>query len=161
MKYYLKISTIICSICFFLLGCSQIAMAQKEGDDKKIADKVSSKNFVFVANSVTPMSGRLRILTSPYDVRVNADSVISYLPYFGKSTQAPLSSEDAGIMFTSTSFDYSSEAGKKRSWEVRIKFKDQKNTSHFSFIIYDNGEASLNVTSTFRDPISYRGYIKM
>jgi hypothetical protein len=114
-----------------------------------------------MANSLTPMSGRLRILTDPYDVTVKPDTIVSFLPYFGRVDVAPVSSRDGGIMFTSAQFSYTAEKGKKDSWNIEIKFKDQRNASTFNFIIYDNGEASLNVLSPYRDPISFRGEIKL
>ncbi|MFT3912186.1 MAG: DUF4251 domain-containing protein [Ferruginibacter sp.] len=161
MKRSIQISAIVFFICLCLFGMQQKTIAQKADVYKAVSDKIEKKDFVFVAQSLTPLSGPLRVLTSTYDVRVTADSVISYLPYFGKAQQVPSTSEDAGIIFTSTKFDYVSETGKKKSWDVTIKFKDQRNTSTFSFIIYDNGEASLNVTSMLRDPISFRGHIKL
>jgi hypothetical protein len=161
MKKLLKISTIVFFGCFFMFSNIERSFAQNANTYKIISDKIANKDFVFVAQSLTPISGKLRILTSEYDVKVSADSIISYLPYFGNAQQAPTSSDDAGIIFTSTEFAYIYESSKKKSWDVSIKFRDQKNTTQFSFIIYDNGNASLNVTSLFRDPISFRGYIKM
>ena len=135
--------------------------AQQQDKAALIEKKIREKNFVFMANSLTPMSGRLRILTDPYDVTVKPDSIISFLPYFGRVDIAPVNSRDGGIMFTSTQFSYTSEKGKKDSWNIEIKLKDQRNASTFNFIIYDNGEASLNVLSPYRDAISFRGEIKL
>lgn len=161
MKRSIQLPAIIIFISFILLGWQQKTVAQsKEDIYKTISDKVVKKDFVFVAQSLTPMSGQLRVLTSEYDVKVTADSIVSYLPYFGRAQQAP-STGEAGIMFTSTKFDYASETGKKKTWNVTIKIKDQRNANTFSFVIYDNGEASLNVSSMLRDPISFRGHIKL
>jgi hypothetical protein len=138
--------------------------AQKKDDLKKqvIERCISSHNYVFKAQSVLPTGGMpVRQLTSDYDLKVSPDSVISYLPYFGKSYSPPMSTDDAGIMFTSTGFDYTAKEGKKRTWEVEIKFKDQRITQKFNFTIYDNGTAYLQVTGNSRDPISFRGSIKL
>ena len=161
MRPLLKISATVFFISFFLFGNIESCIAQNTNTYKIISDKIANKDFVFVAQSLTSIGGKLRILTSEYDVKVTSDSVISYLPYFGNAQQAPTSSDDAGIIFTSTEFGYTYEAGKKKSWDVSIKFRDQKNTTQFSFIIYDDGNASLNVNNLLRDPISFRGYIKL
>lgn len=161
MKQLLKISTAIFFSALFIFCNIEKTFAQNADTYTIISDKIAKKDFVFVAQSLTPIGGKLRILTSEYDVKITADSITSYLPYFGNAQEAPSSSDDAGIIFTSTEFGYTYEAGKKKSWDVSIKFRDQRNTAQFSFIIYDNGEASLNVTSMLRDPISFRGYIKM
>ena len=161
MSPFLKISATVFFISLFLFGNMETSIAQNASTYKMVSEKIVNKDFVFVAQSLTSMGGKLRILTSEYDVKITADSVISYLPYFGIAQQAPTSSDEAGIIFTSTEFGYTYEAGKKKSWDVSIKFRDQKNTTQFSFIIYDDGNASLNVNSLLRDPISFRGYVKM
>ncbi|MEO6671616.1 MAG: DUF4251 domain-containing protein [Ferruginibacter sp.] len=161
MKQMLKIATYLFVIIFFVMGNTERCLAQNIITSKTVSEKIANKDFVFVAQSLSPMGGTLRILSSQYEVSVSADSVISYLPYFGNAQQAPSNSADAGIIFTSTEFGYNYEAAKKKSWDVNIKFRDQKNTTQFNFIIYDDGNASLNVNSLLRDPISLRGYIKM
>lgn len=161
MKSLFQVNAIMLLICIALLSPGQQAFSQKSDSTDVIAGKIAHKDFVFVANSVSPLRGQMRILTSAYDVRLNKDSLISFLPYFGHAQTVPITSDEAAVMFTSTNFEYSYEAAKKRSWELQIKFKDQTNTKQFNFIIYEDGNALLNVTSNFRDPISYRGYIKM
>jgi hypothetical protein len=134
--------------------------AQNTDRSSKIAVQIESKQFTFVARSVKPFRGSLRFLNDPYDVIVRPDSVISYLPFFGESQSAPMSSSDGGIKFTSTKFDYKFEKGKKDRWNIEINFQDQDATRKFNFTIFDNGKASLDVTSTYRDPISFDGEIK-
>ncbi|MEO7522977.1 MAG: DUF4251 domain-containing protein [Ferruginibacter sp.] len=161
MKRSIQMPAFILLISLMIFGFHQQTVAQDADVYKKISEMVVAKDFVFVAESLTPMGGQLRVLTSPYEVKVFPDSVLSYLPYFGKSQQVPVANDDNGMIFTSTKFDYDSKTGKKKTWNVTIKFKDQKNTSTFNFTIYDNAEASLNITSMRRDPISFRGHIKM
>src|SRR6266487_6699890 len=61
--------------------------ASKEATIKNIVD---AKNFVFVAQTVSPMSGRTRQLTSYYDLEVLKDTIVSTLPYFGRAYTAPI-----------------------------------------------------------------------
>ena len=121
---------------------------------------VDSQHFVFVAQSVIPLRGRFRNLTSLYDVSISKDTMVSYLPYFGRAYSAPINPSDAGLDFTSTNFLYSVTPHKKSGWDVVIKPKDKMEIQQYLFTIYDNGSASLNVISTSRDPISFNGYIK-
>ncbi len=159
MKKVIRIAA-IAFLFVFSIGCFS-CVAQETDRYKIISDKVANKDFIFSATSLSPMNGKTRTLTDPYEVRVKKDSVISYLPYFGRVQTAPVNPDDAGVNFTSTRFDYKVNAGKKSSWEVNIKFKDQMNTQEFNFTIYDDGSALLNVSSLLRDPISYRGDIKL
>ena len=105
------------------------------------------------------MGGRFRQLTTEYTVKVSKDTVISDLPYFGRSYSADIGNSEGGIHFTSTNFEYQITERKKGGWDITIKFKDVKDAQQFSFSVFDSGSASLQVTSTNKQPISFNGYV--
>jgi hypothetical protein len=139
--------------------------AQESKADKKAAEAalitkiITGQNYLFTAQSVTPMGGRFRQLTTEYTVKVSKDTVISDLPYFGRSYSADIGSSEGGIHFTSTNFEYQITERKKGGWDITIKFKDVKDAQQFSFSVFDSGSASLQVTSTNKQPISFNGYV--
>jgi hypothetical protein len=163
---YIKYFNILFLTCLAVITFSQYSTAQKNAEDKTDSKKLAFKNmvdsqhFIFVAQSVTPLRVRFRNLTSEYDVSISRDTMVSYLPYFGRATTAPLNPSESGLNFTSTNFSYSVAPYKKSGWNVEIKPKDKTDIQQFLFTIYDNGSASLNVNSISRDPISFMGYIK-
>lgn len=132
--------------------------AQEKKEDK-IKRIVAEQNYVFVAQFVNPQNGRTRSLnTLDYTVTIKKDSVVSYLPYFGRAYSAPINPSAGGITFTSTKFDYvNSPKGSK--WQILIKPKDASDVQQMYLDIFDNGNATLQVTSTNRQGISYNGYI--
>jgi len=140
----------ICSIAL-----SSAVVCAQEADKAQVKHFIESKEFVFKAQTVLPMSGGSRQLTTDYDVRLLGDSIISYLPYFGRSYTATYGSDAGGIDFTSTKFDYKAKARKKGGWDVTIKPADVKEVQELNFTISDNGSANLRVTSTNRQPISF------
>jgi len=150
--------------CLSLVTFSQCLTAQKneEDDAKKIAFKnmVDSQNFVFEAQSVTPLRGNFRNLTSSYDVTVTKDTLISYLPYFGRAYNPPINQTQSALDFTSTNFSYSVSPHKKNGWDIVIKPKDKTEIQQYLFTVFDNGNASLNVTSSSRDAITFNGYVR-
>jgi hypothetical protein len=147
---------IIQSILLLLLSTGVYA---QDLDKQQVQNAVQTKEFVFKAQTVMPMSGGSRQLTTEYDVKFLGDSIVSYLPYFGRAYTASYSSQDGGINFTSTKFDYKAKAGKKGAWEVTVKPKDAKEIQEMNFTISENGSASLRVTSTNKQPISFHGHI--
>ena len=75
------------SLFFILAGSSMVIHAQ--GLDKSaVQNFIKTKEFVFKAQTVLPMTGMSRQLTSEYDVRFLGDSVVAYLPYFGRAYSA-------------------------------------------------------------------------
>lgn len=136
--------------------------AQEKKDDKQLAIEklITSRNYVFKAQTVLPSSpAASRQLTTDYDVRISPDSIVSFLPYFGRSYNAPMDPSKGGIQFTSTRFDYSQSARKKGGWDIVIKPEDTQDARSLSFSISENGYASLQVLSNNRQPIIFNGYI--
>jgi hypothetical protein len=133
------------------------AGSAQKSDSLKAA--VEAPRFTFVANIASPRRGTVRQLTSPYDLRVTKDTVVAYLPYFGRAYSAPLSREEAGIMFTSTNFSYTQKADRRGRWLVTIKTKDNKPRFELYISITKNGYATLDVVASDREGISFSGEI--
>ncbi|MGZ3852052.1 MAG: DUF4251 domain-containing protein [Flavisolibacter sp.] len=158
MKKHLRISIKHLLSLFAVVLSSTFSLAQQP-DKEQVKSFVESKEFTFQARTVIPMTGGSRQLTSEYDVRFLGDSVISYLPYFGRAYTAGYGSDNGGIEFTSTKFDYKAKARKKGGWDITIRPKDAKGVEEMDLTISDDGSASLRVTSTNRQPISFYGVV--
>lgn len=137
---------------------SSITLHAQNLDKSVVQDFIKSKEFVFKAQTVMPMTGASRQLTSEYDVKFLSDSIVAYLPYFGRAYSAGYG-EGGGIDFTSTKFDYKVKQRRKGGWDIAIKPLDAKDIQQLNFTISENGYATLQVTSNNRQPISFNGYI--
>lgn len=147
---------------FLMMLFTNYLYAQKKPDDKQVAVEkmITARNFVFKAQTVLPASPTInRQLTSDYDVKVSPDTVISFLPYFGRAFTAPMDPTKGGIQFTSTKFEYTQTARKRGGWDIAIKPQDTQDARLLSFSISENGYASLQVISNNRQPITFSGYI--
>lgn len=164
---YLNINTMkakLIPVLLLLTLAVSAAYAQETSEKKRSAkevvqDLINDGNYVFRAQSATPMSGRVIQLTSEYDVRVSKDTVIAFLPYFGRAYAAPLDATNGGIKFTSTRFTNDISPKKKGGWDLIIKPTDVKDVQILNFSISENGYATLQVTSINRQPISFYGSI--
>lgn len=152
-------------LLLFVTGSQIIAGAQTVQPDKKAEKRAAIKNLVesqhydFRAQTVMPMGGRSRQLTTEYDVRVTKEIIVSYLPYFGRAYSAPIDPTKGGIQFTSKDFGYTISDGKKGGWDVLIKPKDNRDVQSMSLSISDDGYATMQVISSQRQPISFYGDI--
>jgi hypothetical protein len=154
-----------------MLSCAQIGTAQNSGSEKKAAKvaevkkMVDNGSFIFEATYAIPMRGESKLLTSTYDLKITKDSVTAFLPYFGRAYLAPSPTEtDGGIKFTSTNFNYTNVLHKNCTWDIVIKPKDHsiidwRDVQQLRLSISPDGYASLQVTSSNRDPISFDGDI--
>jgi hypothetical protein len=141
-----------------LLISSLVIHAQEKPE--VVTHAMETKNYVFTAQSVTPQRGRMRQLTTTYDLVVRPDTIIAALPYFGRAYSAPIGDSDGGIDFTSTDFEYAEKMGKKNRREITIKPKGITDVRELYLEVFDNGRASLRVSSNNRESISYDGYVK-
>jgi len=152
--------SLLAFLCQSPLLHAQTTKADKEAEKTaRIKSLIDSQNYVFKAQSAMPMSGRTRQLTSDYDLTVTHSQVVSYLPYFGRAYTAPIDPSQGGIQFTSKDFDYTVTEGKKGGWNVQIKPKDYRDVQQLSLSISSSGYATLQVTSTSRQAISFNGII--
>jgi hypothetical protein len=130
-------------------------------DSATVRKAVETKNYVFKAETATPQRGGFRQLTPEYELIVKPDTVVSYLPYFGRSYSAPINPSETGIKFTSMNYKYSVKKKKKNRWDITIEPTDVSDIRDLSLTVFDNGRASLRVNSNNRDAISFDGYLKI
>jgi hypothetical protein len=162
MKTIVKIAGMLLLLCAISFG-SMAQTTKKDRQAKKVADvkeMIENNNYVFHAEFANPMRGGNINLTSEYDLRVGKDTLVAYLPYFGRAYQAPMDPTDGGIHFTSTRFTYTKQQNKKGGWDIYVKPSDAKGVEKMFLSISEDGYASLQITSSQRDPISFQGYIE-
>lgn len=144
------------ALLVLLVICSGVIQAQDKAQIKSLID---SKRFAFKVQTVLPTSGSIRQTNDEYDLRLYGDSLISYLPYFGRAYSAPMPGESGGFNFTSTQFEYSIKQKRKGGWEILLRPKDVRDVREYYLTVSEKGYASLRVTSVNRQPISYSGII--
>ena len=151
---------------YIILACILLAFTQCStpknalGNNVDLQQLINSKNYTFLAQYAQPMSGRQIQLTTEYTLTIRNDSLISYLPYFGQAYVAPINPEDAGLTFTSTDFDYVATPARKGGYNIVIKPKNEEKANQMILTGTSSGYASLQVLSTTRQAISFRGTIR-
>jgi uncharacterized protein YcfL len=146
---------------FVLIACfSHSSYSQNAQQSSPMKNMISAKHFTFQAQSASPQGRGTKQLTYGYRVEVSGDTVDCYLPYFGKSYTPAIGTTQSPLTFTSYGSEYAVNDS-KNGWDVKINLKDQSNAKTLSFTVFDDGTASLQVTSNNLQSISFRGYIDM
>jgi len=162
IKYLLACAVIFSGLNAGAQGSRSQKQAAKAEEIKKMVESVS---YVFKANFVTPQRGGGHQLTSDYDLTVSKDTINAFLPYFGRAYTAPTDPTEGGIKFKTSNFEYKAKSNKHGGWDIIIRPKDRNINSMtdvqtMRLTIGSGGYASLNITSSNRDPISFDGYIE-
>jgi hypothetical protein len=162
-EHFMKYINYICkTILLFLVGVVtlvQIASAQDSEKESAVKSLIESGNFVFEAQTALPIRAQVRQLTFGFDMRVSKDTINSYLPYFGRAYVAPVNPTEGALNFVSTDFDYTVKNRRKGGWDILIVTKDQRDNKRMLLTVQESGHASLQVTSTNRQPISFNGFV--
>ncbi|HUQ67747.1 MAG TPA: DUF4251 domain-containing protein [Flavitalea sp.] len=147
-------------ISFLIMSLFSLTATMAQSDKtSSIKDAIESKQYIFKARTVLPSNGSTRQLTSEYDFTVNKDSILAYLPYFGRAYVATIGNTDGGINFTCTEFSYKVTEEKKGGWIIRIKPKNAGDVQLINLNISKKGYGTLHVDCQNRQGISYTGKV--
>ncbi|NMB49792.1 MAG: DUF4251 domain-containing protein [Bacteroidales bacterium] len=147
----------------FQTGCKTAQTAtEKKAKTAEITQKVNDFEFTFKATYAYPTGYRSIYLSPYYYLKVSKDTVVAYLPYFGRAYTAPADPTEGGIKFTSTNFEYEVSEGKRKgNWQVLIKTHDTDREIVLYLDIWENGSARLDVTDPNRQALSFQGEIEI
>lgn len=121
---------------------------------------INSKEYRFDATKANPAGlQQVDLATHTAEIDIIRDSVISYLPYFGRAYQ-PSYGGDGGIKFETVLNDYKVEKDtSKLSITITFEAKTNEDTYKCSLIVHHGGSGTLSVTSNKRAFISYYGNV--
>jgi len=140
-----------------LLATARPAYAQDK--QAEIKNSIESRHFVFHAQTALPMTGKARQLTTDYNLKIDTNTLVSYLPFFGRAYTLSSNQTGSGYDFSSSKFDYVANPNKKGGWEISIKPKDVQDFREFALSISKDGYGTLQALSNNRQPISFTGYV--
>ena len=133
--------------------------AEKEAKKiEKIKHLINSKTFVFDATHVMPMGGGTKYLNYDYDVKIEKDTVDSYLPFYGVAYYTDYNPTHSAFDFKKPVEEYKMEK-EKDGYMIDIATRNGMDHINYTFHISELGFATLHVTSTNRQSISYYGTI--
>lgn len=126
-----------------------------------ISTLVQSHDFIFKARRAIAQNGYTKNLLSDYSLSVSTDTLIAFLPYYGRAYRAPMDPTKGGIQFTSTDFSYNLAEEKEGAWTITIIPLDHKNeVDKMTLRITSSGHAILHVLSTHRQSITFNGNVE-
>ena len=163
---------------FFVALLFAAAQVQAQTDKATTIKILEAQNYVFVATSASPLNandinkvlsrmpgytggaGNIILTGASYDLAVTADSVVSYLPYYGRSYTPKMGGiDEGGIKFKSKKFSYKNTPRKKGGWIITIVPKDVKDNYSLTLVATEKGYASLTVTNNTQQPITFSGHL--
>ncbi len=123
---------------------------------------VDSKNFVFDANRASPLGlPSISIVNIDNYVRIQKDSTLGFLPYFGEMRLGGGYGEGGAIEFDSEIRDYKVKT-KRNGKGITVTFNTKNSDERFDFTLFitKSKSATVVVKSLHRNSITYYGVIR-
>lgn len=160
MRNMILILTLLFGVITLSASAQETKQEKHDAASNSVKEGVEAERFIFKAQSATPAKGGVIQLTSGYEVSVSPEELKSQLPFFGRAFTGGYAGSDSGITFTSKDFAYDVKPKKKGGWDVTIKPADASQIVKLFFSITSSGYATLRITSTDRDAMSYSGVVE-
>jgi len=161
--FLLIMALVISSNVFAQTKAEKKAMKAKAEQEELAKTKalIDSGTFTFVADwANSQKGGRINMMSNPNFLKIENETADAYLPYFGV-VQTPSMSGQGGIEFSGDVTDYTVEFNdKKQKTLIRFNAKNGSESFTINLTVFKNGNASLIVSSSGRNSISYDGKIK-
>ena len=121
---------------------------------------INSREFIFIASRALPMGGgSIDLTTNSNFIKYHSDLIECYMPYFGRAYNVDYGG-DGGIKFEAKPKDYHvGQRDGEKGFELSASVSAKQDYYQLMLFVSPDGSASLSVTSTNRDPISYFGNI--
>ncbi len=166
MKYFIISSSFI----FFLSLTSGFAQnSKKEAKEKRkqeqydlIKKLVLEEKYEFIGRKANPQSGRQIDLTTRSNyLRISSGKAHASMPYFGRAFSGGYSNSDGGVKFEGPMENFSvQENDKKRRIIIGFTTKSADDSYNCTLTISGMESASLSVSSSKRQTISYTGIVR-
>lgn len=144
-----------------LTGCSASSSTAKKEQRaaryEQTAALIESGSYQFTARSASPSGVRTVQITSTYTFDVKDGIYKAYLPYFGRAHTASYGG-NGGVEFEGEPDNLSvTKDDNKQSVVVKFQIKNGDETYDCLLSVVGGGNATLTVSSTKRQAISYNG----
>lgn len=158
MKKYLITTVMALTAWAMLSGCAtaEERAARAAEQAKAVKAALQERNYQIAVNRMYPLRGASKNVSYGYSVVVRNDSLISYLPYFGRVYSVPYGGGN-GLNFSAPILNYQESQPKSNLRHIEIDVKNDEDTYLYTLDIFDNGSTTIDVRSRQRERISFSG----
>lgn len=138
---------------------AQSKKEKKEQKENEVKELLDSGRYTIEVNRALPVGGSSINLTSPYSLELRDDSVISYLPYFGRAYTVPYGGSN-GLRFDEPVTNYSITYDKKKK-KALVKFEVRTSEDNYTYSVdvFMNGNSIIHVQPLNKQSITFHGEI--
>lgn len=161
MKRVIYLSVLFASALILWSSCatSEEKAAQMAELSANVTNALNSRDYKIAIDRMYPMRGSSRHVSYGYSVEVRNDTLISYLPYFGRAYNVPYGG-GKGLNFTAPIGNYQEFLKRNGQRHIEIGVTNDEDTYFYTIEVFDNGSSSVDVRARQRERISYSGNVE-
>ena len=161
MKRLILMFVSLMSAAILLNGCatSEEKAAQMAELSANVTIALNNRDYKIAIDRMYPMRGSSRHVSFGYSVEVRNDTLISYLPYFGRSYNVPYGG-GKGLNFSALIGSYQEFMKKNGQRHIEIGVTNDEDTYFYTIEVFNNGSSSIEVRARQRERISYTGNVE-
>ena len=144
---------------FVLVGCAtQQERAEKRNEIRgAVAEAVENQQIHVAISWMNTLRYGAKSVTPDFFLELKGDTLNSYLPYMGQAYRPTMPSQSEGLNFEVPVQSVKKSHPKNNKWIYEISARTNEDNYKYVVEIYDTGKATIHVSSTSRDPISFDG----
>lgn len=149
-------------LCGMVSACAVSEEAKREKAISKallareVRNGIENRHFTIDVKTCHPMRSRPINLSTLYSLAVKGDTIISYLPYFGRAYSVPYGGGKA-LNFQGRISAYEAGEVKNGEYLINIGVSNDEDDYVYRIQMFDNGRADIEVRSRNRDRIYFTG----
>ncbi|MDR2138324.1 MAG: DUF4251 domain-containing protein [Tannerella sp.] len=140
-------------------SCSSSLATAKSEQAQTIKQQIESRHYRISVNRMQPLKGPSQYLTSSYSLTVRGDTIISYLPYFGRAYSIPYGG-GKGLNFESTATVYTLSFDAKGTALISFRTRSENEVFLYRIEVFTNGASTIRVASDNRQSVGFYGTLE-
>ena len=147
------------AVVLLTVGC---ATAEKRAEQRKlvagqVAEAIKNRQLTMEVNCMHTQRYGAHRVTPDFNLTLRGDTLVSYLPFFGRAYGVTYGSPSQGLNFTSVVKNFRQTELKHDAVRMEMDVASQEDNFCYVLDIYPNGKAYLLVRSQERDAMHYDG----
>lgn len=159
MKIKQIVILVVCAVGLLMTACSTMTAAEKAAKAQAVEKALASRHYVVDVKMMYPRRGSAVHVASNYSLEVRGDTLVSYLPYYGRAYSIPYGG-GKGLNFTAPIISYESDKSPDGRTKIKLVTNNDEDVIEFSLELFDNGQATIDFLSRERESISYSGELR-
>lgn len=147
-----------------ITACSSLTSAERAERDAKTAQAVekalAERHYKVEVSMMNPRRGRSVNVSPDFSLEVKGDTLVSYLPYFGRVYNVPYGG-GKGLNFTAPISEYHTAKGRNGATLITMKTINEEDAYSFRLEIFSDGSTSIDLTARERESVNYSGLMEV